>query len=164
MAIPEISSYLPSYASKPTIGGPIAPVSPSSFLPKRSIEYVKGCDGAENFQLGPSSSAIVLDQDQNVFWVIATDQNGAKTLVKGYNIGSEYVPPKPVTLEDLMAQMQSMNERLNKMEDASNGQSNYRSPVQSKPNGPNAGIRESHSVGKSAANADAKRPENGEGS
>lgn len=157
MAIPEISSYLPSYAGKPNVGGPVLPTTPASFLPKRSIEYVKGQTGAENFQLAPNSSAIVLDQDQNVFWVIATDQNGTKTLVKGYNIGAEYTPPKPVTLEDLMAQMQSMNERLNKMEEGTtNGQSDNGSAGQSRANGSGAWNGQRNTVGKSTSGTDTK--------
>ena len=132
MAIPEISSYLPSYAGKQQIMNPVLPTTQTTFLPKRTVDYVNGLEGAQNFALGPNSSALLLDQEQNVLWVVATDQNGSKSLVKGYHIGDEYVPPKPVTLEDLMAQMQSMNERLNKMEESSNGQLYSKSVSQSK--------------------------------
>ena len=136
MAIPEISSYLPPFANaKPPVYNPVVPSAPTipSYLPKREVEYVEGENGAQNVAMGPNSSGLFLDRNENVLWVVATDQNGGKSLVKGYHIGEEYVPPKPVTLDDLMAQMKSMNERLNKMEDMNNGQHNFKSSGQSEP-------------------------------
>lgn len=148
MNIPEISSYYPPFANqtKPAVTNPVfqTPQIPTSILPKREVEYVNGPEGAAAVAMGPNSSGLYLDKELNVLWVVATDQNGSKSVVKGYNIGEEYVPPKAVTLDDLMAQMQSMNERLNKMEEGNRyGQSNLRTAGQSKPNGANAsaGVR-----------------------
>ena len=150
MNIPEISSYYPPFANqtKPAVTNPVfqtpqvTPVS-TAFLQKREVEYVNGVEGANTFQMAPNSSALALDKDQNILWVMATDQNGSKSVVKGYWIGDEYIPPKPVTMEDLMAQMQSMNERLTKMEGSSNGQYDLKPTGQSKSNGPGnaAGFR-----------------------
>ena len=157
MAIPEISSYLPPYALnavKTPVSNPIlqpAPV-PQPFVAKREVEYVSGFDGANSVLMGPNSSGLFLDKDENVLWVIATDQNGSKTLVKGYHIGEEYSPPKPVTLEDLMAQMKSMNERLNKMEESSNGQLYNKPAGQGRSNGADG----KSSLGNSQNNAVAK--------
>ena len=150
MNIPEISPYLPTYATKPVMNNPVLPSAPAPFLSKRTIEYVKGQEGAQNFQMAPGSSALLLDQDMDVLWVVATDQNGAKSLVKGYRIGDEYEPPKPVTLEDLMAQMQSMNERLNKMEENANGQQN-RGPAVRNESGGNGRTGQGNLNGRSAA-------------
>lgn len=142
MTIPEISPYLPSFAnSKPAVSNPVfqAPApAVQPFMAKREVEYVTGFDGANAVAMAPNSSGLFLDKDMNVLWVVATDQNGAKSVVKGYEIGNEYTPPKPVTLDDLMAQMQSMNERLNKMEETANGQYYHKSSGQGKPGGANA--------------------------
>ena len=138
MTIPEISPYLPTYTSKPQITNPILQPTPvqNQFLPKRAVEYVKGYEGAQSFALAPGSSALVLDEDQNVLWVIATDQNGNKSVVKGYQIGAEYIPPKPATLDDLMAQMKSINERLNKIEEkADYGQHDHQPSDEGQSNG-----------------------------
>ena len=165
MAIPEISPYLPTYATKPSFGNPIAPQPTVPFLQKRSVDYVKGEEGAMAFALAPNSSALALDQDNNVLWVIATDQNGNKSIVKGYNIGEEYNPPKPVTLEDIMSQMKRMDERLSKMEeDSNNGKLNSKSPVQSKPTGSSAGNGQSPTVGKPTGNFNANGSSNAAGS
>ena len=140
MNIPEISSYYPPFANqtKPQFNNPITTTPPiaSPYLPKTEVQYVNGMEEATAFQMAPNSSTLLLDKNLNVLWVVATDQNGSKSVVKGYNIGEEYTPPKPVTLDDLMAQMQSMNERLNKMEEGTRNAKSYSgSSGQSKPNG-----------------------------
>ena len=108
------------YPNKPVLN-PVIPQTPSvqSFL-KREIEYVKGYDGAAAYPLAADSSVILPDADMPVVWVIMTDHNGNKTMIKGYNLGEEYVPPKPVTMEDLMAEMKAMNERLMRVEEGKN--------------------------------------------
>lgn len=142
MTIPEISPYLPSFANnRPAVTNPVFQTPTPTvqpFAPKREVEYVVGLEGANAVAMAPNSSGLFLDRNDNVLWVVATDQNGAKSLVKGYKIGEEYVPPKPVTMEDLMAQMQSMNNRLTKMEESANGQHYNRSSGQGKPGGSNA--------------------------
>ena len=158
MPIPEISSYLPSFASnKPSVTNPImqSPMpTVQPFLQKREVEYVVGFDGANTVPMAPNSSGLFLDRDNNLLWVVATDQNGTKSLVKGYHIGEEYVPPKPVTLEDIMSQMQSMNERLNKMEVIQNGQSNFTASGQGKSGGPNAQSGNRRSEGYAGSKSD----------
>ena len=121
--LPEPSSYLPPFANqtRQNVINPVfqtpQPAVNAALLPKRHVEYVNGAEEASGVQLGPDSSALYLDRNMDVLWVVATDQNGNKNVVKGYRIGDEYVPPKPVTMEDLMAQMQSMNDRLMAMEE-----------------------------------------------
>ena len=165
MNIPEISSYYPPFASpntRPQVTNPIMQTSPSatplSAFQKREVEYVQGYNGASLVSLAPNSSALYLDKDMNVLWVVATDQNGAKSLVKGYNIGDEYTPPKAVTMDDLMAQMQQMNDRLNKMEEANHNGQSYIKPVSaSKSNGTgttaNGRNNAGYAVGKSDGSA-----------
>ena len=147
MGIHDISPYYPSFAtqSNPMVTNhvfqaptPTPTISPT-LLQKREVEYVNGVEGATNYPLAANSSALLLDKDADILWVIATDQNGSKSIVKGYHIGDEYVAPKPITLDDLMAQMQSMNDRLTKMEENKyHGKPNFKSSGQGKPNGSNA--------------------------
>lgn len=159
------SPYLPPFVNN----RPMNPVQNATYIPAlkqpRTIDYVRGMDGALNFDLAPNSSALALDQDENVIWVITTDQNGSKSMVKGFHLGEEYIPPKPITMEDLMTELRDMKNRVISLEEERrNEQHNSQSAIQSKPNGANAptGIRDSTSstVGKSASTTGAKQPAN----
>ncbi len=165
------SPYLPPFVNnRPVI--PQMPVQNAPYTPalklKRTIEYVQGMNGAMAFDLAPDSSMLALDQENNLIWVIATDQNGSKSLVKAFHIGEEYVPPKPVTMEDLMSEIRDMKSRvINLEEERANGE-HYRQPaIQDKPNGANAstGIAgsTSSSNGKPASVAGAKQLANESG-
>lgn len=131
------STYLPPMvANRPP--NPVVPVQNAPYVPalkpQRTIDYVQGPTGAQNYDLAPNSSMLALDQDMNVIWVIATDQNGSKSMVKGFHIGEEYVPPKPVTMDDLMAEIRDMKSRvMNLEEDRNNGEHNKQSAEQSIP-------------------------------
>ena len=114
MSLPGVA---PLFPQKPVLN-PVAPQQMS--LPvfgKHEIQQVKGFEGANAVPMGPNCSDIFPDQDLPVVWVVMTDQNGTKTMVKGYKLGEEYVPPKPVTMEDLMAEIKTMNERLMRVEE-----------------------------------------------
>ena len=147
------SPYLPPFVNN----RPMNPVQNAPYIPalkqSRTIDYVRGMDGALNFDLAPNSSALALDQDENVIWVIATDQNGSKSMVKGFHLGEEYIPPKPVTMEDLMNELRDMKSRvINLEEDRANGQHNSQPAVQSKSDGANTPA----SIGNSAGSANGK--------
>ena len=153
MGIHDIANL---YPSKPVVN-PTIPQTPSvqSFM-KREIEYVKGYDGAVAYPLAADSSVILPDADMAVVWVVMTDHNGNKSMVKGYNLGDEYIPPKPVTMEDLMAEMKAMNERLMRVEEGKN-EPNRGSDFQSKSNRTNGTANERSNASsqdwKSVANA-----------
>ena len=161
------SPYLPPFVANRV---PVQNASyvPPTFKQQRSIDYVKGMDGAVSFDLAPNSSMLALDQDDNIVWVIATDQNGSKSMVKGFRIGEEYIPPKPVTMEDLMSELRDMKSRvINLEEERANGQRNSQPAVQSKPDGANAQTGIGHSAGsangKPASAAGSKQPANAAG-
>ena len=133
------SPYLPPFVANRSMN----PVQNVPYVPalkqQRSIDYVRGMDGATGFDLAPNSSMLALDQDENIVWVIATDQNGSKSMVKGFRLGEEYIPPKPVTMEDLMSEIRDMKSRvINLEEERANGQHNQQPVSQSKPDGANA--------------------------
>ena len=157
MNIPEISSYYPPFANqnKPQVSNPIlqAPTISPSLFQKKEVEYVVGYEGASNYQMAPNSSTLLLDKDMNVLWVVATDQNGNKSVIKGYNIGEEYIPPKPVTLDDLMHQMQSMNDRLTKMEEIGNAKPNFNAVSTSESNGASTSTSSWHGSGNANRNS-----------
>lgn len=160
MAIPEISPYLPPYLNKVT-----NPAIPQPTLPmlgvRKKVDQVKGYEGAMAYaDIGPDSQTIVIDADNPIVWFIATDSNGNKATVQGYSI-MPYTPPKPVTLDDLMAEMREMKERLMKVEEGNdNGKSDFRSAGKVQSNGTNlqTGNRNGQSgpVGKPAGNAESK--------
>ena len=52
------------------------PVMPA---PPLHIDYVQGIDGAREFQskMPPSSSAVIMDKDEAVFYVVSKDANGS---------------------------------------------------------------------------------------
>ena len=127
------STYLPPMvANRPP--NPVMPVQNAPYVPAlkqpRTIDYVQGQTGAQNFDLAPKSSVLALDQDLNVLWVIATDQNGSKSMVKGFHIGDEYIPPKPVTMDDLMAEIRDMKNRVMNLEEDRNNGELHQQPAQ----------------------------------
>lgn len=162
------SSYFPPMAvNRPP--NPVMPVQNAPYTPalklQRAIDYVQGFDGAAAFDLAPNSSALALDQNENIIWVIATDQNGSKSMVKGFHLGEEYIPPKPVTMEDLMNELRDMKSRvINLEEDRANAQHNQQPAIQSQPTGATVPTGNRNSAGsangKPASNNGPKQPSN----
>lgn len=119
MGLPDVS---PLFPQRPVMNPVTPPAQTATSYPvfgKHEIQYVQGYEGANAVQMPPNSSDIFPDQELSVIWVVMTDQNGNKSLVKGLNVGGEYVPPKPITMEDLMAEMRDMKERLIRVEEGS---------------------------------------------
>ena len=80
-----------------------------TFLPSSQIKYVDGLDGAKEFQskLPPNSSEIIMDKNDDVFYVISKDANGETP--KRMQIGrftletEEATEPQYITKNDLDA-------------------------------------------------------------
>ena len=164
MALPEISPYIMPNVNRvvnPAITNPVVnPLLPVAPI-KTKVDRVKGLEGANAYPIAPDSSIIVVDEELPVVWFIATDSTGNKTVVQGYKLEA-YTPPKPVTLEDLMAEMRDMKQRLIKVEEVSeNVQSNRKPDVESKPaysnTQPSNEYSKSNSNGKSYRNDDSGR-------
>ena len=75
---------------------------------QQQIVKVNGENGARAYQLMPNSSALLLDENNPVVWLVQSDGAGYKT-VTPYNI-SPYVPPESQNLE-------SLNDRLKRLEE-----------------------------------------------
>lgn len=88
---------------------------PNLYLQKQTITRVNGRAGAEMYQLAPDSSVLLLDESAPVVWVKMSDGAGYCT-IKGFSL-TEYKEPTPVNL-------QSLEDRIAKIEEAIHGQSN----------------------------------------
>ena len=80
------------------------------------IDYVQGIDGAREFQskMAPSSSAVVMDKDEAVFYVVSKDANGnsAPIAFAHFELQTESkAEPQFITkqdLEDLRVELMEM--------------------------------------------------------
>lgn len=86
----------------------------NTYLQRQEIIRVNGENGARALQMAPNSSALLLDTNNPLIWVVQTDGAGYKT-VTPYTI-KPYQPEPPIDLKDL-------NERIKKLEEALNGKS-----------------------------------------
>ena len=86
----------------------------NTYLQRQEIIRVNGENGARALQMAPNSSALLLDTNNPLIWVVQTDGAGYKT-VTPYTI-QPYQPEPPIDLKDL-------NERIKKLEEALNGKS-----------------------------------------
>ena len=96
------------------------------FYQKMEIIKVNGEAGAKAFRMAPNSSALLLDDTAPIVWLVTTDGAGYLTTIP-YRI--EEIKPEPP------ADWKAINERLSKLEEAFNGQSNL-SKTSKKPTTP----------------------------
>ena len=76
-------------------------------LQKQEIVRVKGENGAKMLPMGPNCSAIALDEDNPIVWLVQTDGAGYKT-VSPYSI-SPYQPAPPLDIN-------ALDERIKRIE------------------------------------------------
>lgn len=81
-----------------------------------NVVKVNGKPGAEAYQLGPNSSALLLDETAAMVWLVQTDGAGYKTST-AYDI----IPHKEVKQEDMFKKLE---DRITKLEDKVNAKSN----------------------------------------
>ena len=86
-----------------------------TYAPKQEITRVNGENGARAFQIAPNSSALLLDENSPIVWVVQTDGAGYKT-VTPYTI-TPYQPEPPVDVK-------SLDERIKKLEEIINAKPN----------------------------------------
>lgn len=87
--------------------------SPSSV----EIPHVNGIESARNYPLPTNSSALVLDNNAPIVYMITTDSAGFKT-IKPYAI-SEYKPEPEVDVRSLLNRVDAIERRLNHESDTS---------------------------------------------
>lgn len=80
-------------------------------LARQEIIKVNGENGAKAFQLAPNCSALLLDENNPLVWLVQTDGAGYKT-VSPYTI-SPYQPAPPIDINDIDARLKKLEEKLN---------------------------------------------------
>lgn len=86
-----------------------------TYIPRQEITRVNGENGARAFQIAPNSSALLLDENSPIVWVVQTDGAGYKT-VTPYTI-APYQPEPPIDIK-------SLEERIKRLEETINAKSN----------------------------------------
>ena len=79
-------------------------------LQRYHIDRVNGADEVNKFQMLPNSETILLDTSAPLVWLVQTDNFGNKN-VAPFTI-TPYTPPKPVDVNDLLAEIQSLKEEI----------------------------------------------------
>ena len=82
---------------------------------QQEVVKVNGKNGVDAYQLGPNSSALLLDTTASIVWLVQTDGAGYKTSTP-YDI-TPHVPEEEV-------QFKSLEERIRKLEETINAKSN----------------------------------------
>ena len=98
------STYLNPFGFGQQIQQPIQPVQ--SIQPVQVVR-VNGENGARSYQIGPNSSALLLDESGTMVWLITSDGAGYKT-VAPYDITPHQAAPAPdyTTLEERIKRLE----------------------------------------------------------
>ena len=73
------------------------------------VPTVKGHEGAEKFEMPPRSKVLLMDEEDQIVWLVKTDDAGVKSMIQ----------PLPFTIPDdpEKQRMSSIEERLSKLEE-----------------------------------------------
>lgn len=82
---------------------------PQPQQPRQEVVKVCGENGARAFQLGPNSSALLLDETGTIVWLVTTDGAGYKS-VAPFDISPHQAAPAP--------DYNDLEERIRKLEEA----------------------------------------------
>lgn len=85
---------------------------------RQEIVKVKGENGARAYQMMPNSSALLLDEDNPIVWLVQADGAGYKT-VSPYTI-TPYQPAPAVDLSDIEHRLKRIEEIINESDLKSN--------------------------------------------
>ena len=92
--------------------------------PQMQVTKVSGENGARSFQLGPNSSALLLDESGLMVWLVTTDGAAYRT-VTAYDIVPHQEAPKP--------DWSALDKRITKLEDMINANTADTATVRKKP-------------------------------
>lgn len=112
------SIYNPYYPS-------VTPTATSTLYGKTEVVKVNGRNGAEAYKMAPNSSMLLLDESAPLVWLKMTDGAGYATLTP-YKI-QPYIEP---TESDIKDDMKALQERIVRIEERLNEQSNIRNAEQ----------------------------------
>ena len=91
-------------------------------LPHYETPLLNGRADANNFNMGPNSSVILPDANEDIVWWIRTDNMGNKTITP-WDI-APHQDPKPVDLNALEARLSNIEEWINAKQNKSNAKRN----------------------------------------
>ena len=94
------------------------PVQPE--LPAQQVVRVNGENGARAYQIGPNSSAMLLDEGGLMVWLVTSDGAGYRT-VQAYDIAQHKEAPAP--------DYGSLEDRIRRLEEKVNGNTGNTSAV-----------------------------------
>ena len=114
--------YMNPYGMQPTY-------QPYTAGPVMQVTRVNGENGAKSYQLGPNSSAMLLDESGLIVWLVTSDGAGYKT-VMAYDIVPHQEEPKP--------DWNALDKRITKLEGLINATADT-STVRKKPGKPGDG-------------------------
>lgn len=80
-------------------------------LPQYNVIQVNGENGANSFQMGPNSKALLLDETAPIVWFVQTDGAGYKT-VTPYSI-APYKPAPQIDINSLEQRLSALEEKVN---------------------------------------------------
>lgn len=110
-------NYPAGFDYAPYVPYPVAPEPPhGARLPRYEILRISGRRGGESLAMAPASSVLALDETAPLVWCIQTDSAGVKTLTP-YSI-TLYAEPVPVSMDELSARLQRLEEMLRDQPDS----------------------------------------------
>lgn len=95
----------------PMINPYLTPQNQITQQPRREVVKVNGENGARAFPMGANSSALLLDENGVIVWLVTTDGAGYKT-VAPFDITPHQVAPAP-DFGSLEARISRLEERVN---------------------------------------------------
>lgn len=105
------------------------PYQQMNFGQRQEVIRVNGQAGAEAYQLAPNSSALLLDENNPLVWLVQTDGAGYKT-VSPYSI-TPYAPAPAPDFNTLEERIKRIEERLNNEPDITTAKSRKRNAAES---------------------------------
>jgi len=90
--------------------------------PHMEVIHVNGENGVDAFQMGPNSSALLLDENAPIVWFVQTDGAGYKTKTP-YDITIHTPEPSP-EIKSMDERLMSIDQRLKVIEEVMNDESN----------------------------------------
>lgn len=124
------NSYQPNYFPGLYNPQPQMPQVATAYAPRMEVTRVSGRPGAEAFNMGPNSSALLLDESGTIVWLVTTDGAGYKK-AEPYDIA----PHKAAEAPDFG----SLEARVSRLEEAfKNGNSGNPASPEQKRNKPAA--------------------------
>lgn len=80
-------------------------------FPRYEIVQVNGRNGAEMFQMGPNSKALLLDSTDPIVWLVQTDGAGYKS-IDAYSI-TPYQPTPQIDINTINDRLTLLEEKVN---------------------------------------------------